>query len=234
MLRRVLFACLVLSACSAPQATPPSGPPSSGPSTIGQTATGQTTTGSVPPTTEGESWAQLQAKVRRAVIPLDGMADYGIPAAEEDEDTPNSLTPADGLCGKKLGFTLGPGRYRMFSGDRILVHNAAWAFQARTGKNVVELVAAQAAACTTWKDEDGFDHKIRTDLGIGQPAGVDAFFAYCDETADQTKKFRYCGALAARGNSLIEVATASHITRRETLSDLRAVLPRAIDRLLAA
>jgi hypothetical protein len=80
----------------------------------------------------------------------------------------------------------------------------------------------------------GFEHGLRTDFTIAKPDGAEAFFTYCDETEETTTKYRYCAALAAQGNLLIEVGTAGHITSRSTLDDLRAVVSRAVQRLVAA
>jgi hypothetical protein len=95
----------------------------------------------------------------------------------------------------------------MFESDRIVVHSASWAFESTTGANMIDQLTKMASTCTTWKNDVGFEHGLRTDFTIAKPDGAEAFFTYCDETEDTTTKYRYCAALAAQGNLLIEVGT---------------------------
>jgi hypothetical protein len=44
----------------------------------------------------------------------------------------------------------------------------------------------------------------------------------------------YCTVLASLGDTVVEVSPAAHISRKNTLQQLRDVLPRAAQRLLAA
>jgi hypothetical protein len=227
MIRRMLALVLVVSACStAEQALPP-------PATTTTSTTTTTTTTTAMPTSTGPTVPQLQEMADRAAIAPNAMADFKITAAKIDEPQESSLTLFTGLCGKGVTYAGTAGRYRMFSGDTILVHSAAWSFMARTGAEVVNDITG-FAKCTTWKDRDGFNHKITTDVPISRPAGVDGFFAYCDETEDTTKKFRYCAAIVSSGRTVIEVASAAHITRPNPVRDIPKVLPRAVERLLAA
>jgi hypothetical protein len=226
MIRRVLLSVLAVSACSTQAASPPA--------TTTTTTAATTTTTNATPTSTGPSLADLQAKADRAALAVDGMVDYGVAKAEIDEVSPTPLTMHDGLCGEQLSFTAPAGRYRMFSGDKILLHNGATSYQARTGASVVAGIAALAKKCTTWKDESGFNHKITIDTTIAQPAGVDGFFVFCDRTEDATKEFRYCSALLSRGDTVVEVTPTAHVSFPDPLKDLRNVVPRAAQRLLAA
>jgi hypothetical protein len=225
MIRRVLLLVLAVTACSTPA------PAQQAATTPPIAAT--TTTSSAPPTSSGPSLADLQAKADRAALAVDGMADYGITKAERDALVPGALTLSAGLCGQKLGFTVPAGRYRMFSGDKILLHNAATSFQARTGASVIDVIAAMAKKCTQWKDDDGFNHKITIDNTIARPDGVDGFFVFCDVTEDATKDFRYCSALMSRGDTVVEVSPTAHVSFPNPVIHLREVLPRAAQRLLA-
>jgi hypothetical protein len=226
MIRRVLLLVLAVSACSTPAAQQP-------PATTTPTTTSTTTTTSAPPTSKALSVAELQLKANRAALPVDGMADFGAAKADMDEPDPDALTSI-ALCGQKLSFTATAGRYRRFDGDKALLHNSAASFQARTGASVIEAIAATAKKCTTWKDEEGFNHKISIDVAVTRPGGVDGFFAYCDVTEDATKDFRYCSALVSLGDTVVEVTPTAHVRFPDPILHLRDVLPRATERLLAA
>lgn len=78
------------------------------------------------------------------------------------------------------------------------------------------------------------DFKITAGVPIDRPAGVDGVFAYRDDTEDATKKFRFCTAIVSSGRTVVEVASAASTTRPNPVSDLPKVLPRAVERLLAA
>jgi hypothetical protein len=225
MIRRVLLLVLAASACSTPA-------PAQQAATTPPTAA-MTTTSSAPPTSDGPSLADLQAKADRAALAVDGMADYGIAKAEIDDLSPGALTLSAGLCGQKLSFTVPAGRYRMFSGDKILLHNAASSFQARTGASVIDEIAAMAKKCTKWKDDEGFNHKIAIDVAVTRPDGVDGFFAYCDVTEDATKDFRYCSALMSLGDTVVEASPTAHVSFPNPVIHLREILPRVAKRLLA-
>jgi hypothetical protein len=227
MIRRVLLLMLAVSACSTPA------PAQQAATTAPTTTTTTTTTTSAPPTSSAPSLADLQAKADRAALAVDGLADYGA-KPEIDENDPTALTLFTGLCGQKLSFSAPVGRYRMFTGDKILLHNSAASFQARTGASVIDAIAAMAKKCTTWKDDEGFNHKITIDTTIARPDGIDGFFVFCDVTEDATKDFRYCAALMSLGDTVVEVTPTAHVSFPNPLRDLRDVLPRAAQRLLTA
>lgn len=235
MIRRVLLLVLAVSACSTPAPAAAPTPTSTSAATQTSTSAPRATFTTAPPTnTTALSLPELQAKADRAALAADALADYGIPKPELDVTEPNALTPFQGLCGQKLGFAATRARYRLFGNDNIVVHSAAFTFQARTGAGVIDALAAMGKQCTTWKDDRGFNHKITINFPIYRSESVDGLFTYCDETEDATNQFRACSVLASRGDTLIELITAEHVSRKQGRQQLQDLLPRATERLRTA
>jgi hypothetical protein len=142
----------------------------------------------------------LKAKIRAAVIPVNGLVGIGGPAETEgldDEDVfvlgrvCDAELPTDKV-GENNGFQ------RTWDGDEYWVNNLVTGNTRVTAAEAIAAVKAAAATCRTYTVE-GTQYTIAGPSQLGTLAGVEVSYAWTERSAKGNNKGAVCEAFIGKG-----------------------------------
>ena len=174
--------------------------------------------------------AAIKDRIKHAMVPTDALASLGAGSPREDQAGKWAVTV---LCNRPLPSDPGlVGSYkRLWQTRRGIVQTFVHGYAGPYGKQVVSEVRAAASICPTYVAEG--EQLTRTVLGeyaTRAPAGVDAFFAYCE----RAQVPYLCFAFIGHGSLVAVVASVNKDSLGNAKTDLDRVVTIAAASLRAA
>jgi hypothetical protein len=111
--------------------------------------------------------------------------------------------------------------------------NIGYAYHESTAAEVIDELSAALAGCREWTEVDGTARMIVPNVSMPRPEGLSQFLAFCQDSPDATKRYA-CVAYLGQGNLVSRLSTARLDNGMGALDELRTLLPRATQALLAA
>jgi hypothetical protein len=173
--------------------------------------------------------AALAARIKRAVVPPDGLRSLGAGAPQEDGAGQWAVTTQCN-AGLPSDSQLQASYKRTWKTSRGIVQSFVHGYSATTGARVVSEVRDLDGTCKSYRAEgENVDRRVLGQYTTTQPAGVTGFYAYCEQAAQVFLCFGFLGY-----DNLVAVVVSIGSDVAHTKADLDQVLPIAAKSLTQA
>jgi len=177
---------MVLSACGQTSVSDAAATPSSTPGTLLSPSPSAPATPTVDP-------AALAARIKRAVVPADGLHSLGAGAPQEDGAGKFAVTTQ---CDSALPSDpqLQASYKRTWKTNHGIVQSFVHGYSSTIGGQVVNDVRHLDVTCTSYRlSGENVDRHVLGQYTTKQPAGITDFYAYCEQAAQVFLCFGFLG-----------------------------------------